>query len=309
MGRPAPADLTDDPRALAEAARAPRSPREVPAREGRCLGGQLRGGRDGHGHGRRVRGKRPDVPDPSRGPHHGHGHREARPDVARSRGVPAAAPAIIDGGADEPLHVDVDGRHDRGRTPGVPPGPARQRTDGHARRSGRSPGAAMHQVLGLSQRVPGLRADGRPRVRLPPTLARSARSDPAAPGNQPGSGRRKTASLPYASSLCGACFEVCPVRIDIPEVLVHLRARVVNDKRAHHRSTEAAAMRGLAWTMRSPRRWSSALRPRPRRTAARAARQPNRRLPGPLAAWTASRDLPRPPRQTLRDWWRAEHRK
>ena len=37
----------------------------------------------------------------------------------------------------------------------------------------------------------------------------------------------QTASLPYASSLCGACFEVCPVRIDIPEVLVHLRAKVV----------------------------------------------------------------------------------
>ena len=37
----------------------------------------------------------------------------------------------------------------------------------------------------------------------------------------------QTASLPYASSLCGACFDVCPVRIDIPEVLVHLRGKVV----------------------------------------------------------------------------------
>src|SRR5664279_1218329 len=37
----------------------------------------------------------------------------------------------------------------------------------------------------------------------------------------------QTASLPYASSLCGACVDVCPVRIDIPEVLVHLRAKVV----------------------------------------------------------------------------------
>ncbi|GAB7029708.1 hypothetical protein JCM4914_11690 [Streptomyces platensis subsp. malvinus] len=34
-------------------------------------------------------------------------------------------------------------------------------------------------------------------------------------------------SLPYASSLCGACYEVCPVAIGIPEVLVHLRERVV----------------------------------------------------------------------------------
>ena len=38
-------------------------------------------------------------------------------------------------------------------------------------------------------------------------------------------------SLPYASSLCGACFEVCPVRIDIPEVLVHLRSKVVDAHR------------------------------------------------------------------------------
>ncbi len=34
-------------------------------------------------------------------------------------------------------------------------------------------------------------------------------------------------SLPYASSLCGACYEVCPVRINIPEILIHLRHRVV----------------------------------------------------------------------------------
>ena len=38
---------------------------------------------------------------------------------------------------------------------------------------------------------------------------------------------KQTASLPYASSLCGACYDVCPVRIDIPEVLVHLRGKVV----------------------------------------------------------------------------------
>ena len=37
-------------------------------------------------------------------------------------------------------------------------------------------------------------------------------------------------SLPYASSLCGACYEVCPVKIDIPEVLIHLRNKVVKQK-------------------------------------------------------------------------------
>ena len=48
------------------------------------------------------------------------------------------------------------------------------------------------------------------------------------------------ASLPYASTLCGACYEVCPVAINIPEVLVHLRARVVDAKREKTFSTERA---------------------------------------------------------------------
>jgi L-lactate dehydrogenase complex protein LldF len=111
--------------------------------------------------------------------------------------------------------------------------------------------------------------------------------------------------LPFASTLCGACYEVCPVAIDIPSMLVHLRSRVVDDKRAHHHGAgEAAAMRGLAWTMSDPRRWTWALR------AGHAGRLLGRRygrirrLPGPLAAWTGSRDLPRPPAQTFRDWWR-----
>ena len=111
--------------------------------------------------------------------------------------------------------------------------------------------------------------------------------------------------LPFASTLCGACYDACPVAIDIPAMLVHLRSRVVDDKLAHHRgpTPEAAAMRGLAWTMSDSRRWSWALR------AGRAGRLLGRRygrirhLPGPLAAWTSSRDLPRPPRQTFRDWW------
>ena len=114
--------------------------------------------------------------------------------------------------------------------------------------------------------------------------------------------------LPFASTLCGACYDACPVAIDIPAMLVHLRSRVVDDKRSHHRvpGPEDAAMRGLAWAMSDPRRWRVALR------AGHAGRLLGRRydrirhLPGPLAAWTASRDLPRPPRQTFRDWWQAE---
>jgi L-lactate dehydrogenase complex protein LldF len=110
-------------------------------------------------------------------------------------------------------------------------------------------------------------------------------------------------TLPFASTLCGACFDACPVAIDIPAMLVHLRSRVVANKAARRRTptVEAAAMTSLAWTMTSKRRWTWALR------AARLARVLGRhritRLPPPLSAWTASRDVPLPPKQSFRDWW------
>jgi L-lactate dehydrogenase complex protein LldF len=114
------------------------------------------------------------------------------------------------------------------------------------------------------------------------------------------------ASLPYASTLCGACYDVCPVAIDIPQMLVHLRSRVVEAKREHSRvpSPEQAVMASAAWTMDSPARWANALR------AARLGRLLGRRrrrisaLPPPLSAWTATRDAPLPPTQTFRDWWK-----
>src|SRR4051794_17352002 len=65
----------------------------------------------------------------------------------------------------------------------------------------------------------------------------------------------QTASLPFASSLCGACADVCPVKIDIPEVLVHLRARTVEWHKAGASlpTTEAAAMSAAAFAFRGPR--------------------------------------------------------
>jgi L-lactate dehydrogenase complex protein LldF len=109
-------------------------------------------------------------------------------------------------------------------------------------------------------------------------------------------GVKDNPTLPFASSLCGACFDACPVAIDIPSMLVHLRSRVTESK---GRTPERAAMAAAAWTMSKPSRWTRALR------AMRFGRwlSRRRRLPPPLSAWTASRDLPLPPKQTLRDWW------
>jgi L-lactate dehydrogenase complex protein LldF len=113
------------------------------------------------------------------------------------------------------------------------------------------------------------------------------------------------ASLPYASTLCGACADVCPVKIDIPEILVRLRGRVIESRRRRPVPTpEMAMMRGLAWTMGDQRRYESALRNAIRwaRLLARGGRI--QRLPGLLGKWTEARDLPAPPREPFRSRWR-----
>jgi L-lactate dehydrogenase complex protein LldF len=109
-------------------------------------------------------------------------------------------------------------------------------------------------------------------------------------------------SLPFASSLCGACYEVCPVKIDIPRVLVHLRGRVVEEGMAAR--SERAAMKALGWAFMDERHYVRAQR------LARAGARPFayegalRHLPG-LKSWSETRDLPPPAAQTFREWWAA----
>jgi L-lactate dehydrogenase complex protein LldF len=103
-------------------------------------------------------------------------------------------------------------------------------------------------------------------------------------------------SLPYASSLCGACYEVCPVKIDIPAVLLHLRAQVSKG------AAERGAMRALAWVFGGARRFRVAQR------LARLGQRPARLLPGPLRTWTRTRELKPVPKETFREWWSREHR-
>jgi L-lactate dehydrogenase complex protein LldF len=113
------------------------------------------------------------------------------------------------------------------------------------------------------------------------------------------------ASLPYASTLCGACGDVCPVKIDIPEILVHMRGQVIEARRWRPVPTpEMLMMRGLAWTMGDRRRYESALQRGTRwaRLLARGGRI--RRLPGLLGKWTEARDLQAPPKESFRGWWR-----
>jgi L-lactate dehydrogenase complex protein LldF len=120
------------------------------------------------------------------------------------------------------------------------------------------------------------------------------------------SGLTTGADLPWASTLCGACFDACPVKIDIPSLLVHLRGRVIRERGGP--KGEGMAMEALARVFTHRRRYEAAQK------LARAGARPlskdgriERRLPGPLKGWTAVRDLPAPPQQSFRDWWR-EHR-
>ena len=111
-------------------------------------------------------------------------------------------------------------------------------------------------------------------------------------------GLDRAPTLPWASSLCGACYEACPVKIDIPTVLVHLRARVVREAK-QRTDPERLAMDALGRVFRSRGAYERAQR------LARAGNGPLGRLPGPLSAWTAMRELPEVPAQPFRDWWAA----
>jgi L-lactate dehydrogenase complex protein LldF len=115
-------------------------------------------------------------------------------------------------------------------------------------------------------------------------------------------GMSASRSLPYASSLCGACYEVCPVKINIPEVLIRLRRRIVEDGGP---IGERLGMKAAALAFSDPAWLRSA------RMIGRFLQRPFddhgvlRSLPGPLGAWTRTRDLPAIPPQSFRQWWDA----
>jgi len=112
--------------------------------------------------------------------------------------------------------------------------------------------------------------------------------------------------LPQVSSLCGACQAACPVKIQIPELLVRLREKL------HEEPGQLGRLEGLAYRiwarmLRSPRlyrmmTWLAT------RTVGRWKRNSGwlRKLPGGLHGWTQSRDFPAPAPERFRDWWRTE---
>jgi len=116
-------------------------------------------------------------------------------------------------------------------------------------------------------------------------------------------GLQQAGTLPFASSLCGACGEVCPVKIDLPHQLVHLRHRAVNEPSPMKSWTERLTWTLWAWAFSSPWRYRMTMR-----TVKLGVRMAPFLPwhPGKLGAWTRGRELPEvPARSAFRDWWRA----
>ncbi len=115
--------------------------------------------------------------------------------------------------------------------------------------------------------------------------------------------------LPFASSLCGACGEVCPVKIDIPKILLELRRDVkeLETQKGTNR-WEKLAFRGFAWLMTHPRLFEMAGRMAASMSPSEDGRwirkaPPMMNLP-PVQAWLSVRDLPPAPSKSFREMWR-----
>jgi L-lactate dehydrogenase complex protein LldF len=103
-------------------------------------------------------------------------------------------------------------------------------------------------------------------------------------------GIQKAAQLPYASSLCGACRDVCPVKIDIPQLLLHLRGEISQRKGT---ATERLVFKGWARVMTSPSLY---------KLSSIAGRILQRVMPI-SRAWTNGRDLRRIESKSFHDLW------
>ncbi|MYM19693.1 (4Fe-4S)-binding protein [Brevibacterium sp. 5221] len=126
-----------------------------------------------------------------------------------------------------------------------------------------------------------------------------------------GTDAEENSTLPYASSLCGACFDACPVKIDIPQMLVRLRNEGNVVKESEHgrlpKTQLDVALTGASWLMSDGRRMALMEKGLPLAKLL-SPKAGIRSLPGIAGAWTSSRTIPRPPRQSFRSWWSAEHR-
>ncbi len=262
--------------------------------------------RDRHDLRRRVRGQRADVHDAARRPRDRHGDREGRARVRGPRGHAPAAAALLDRRADEPVHVAVD-RH---RRDGDGPqefhlDPARRRAHRRPGRPARARRAALHPLLGLPERLPRLRAHGRPRLRV--RLPRPDRRDPHAAA-------RRAARGPHAALGLVALRRVLRGLPGEDRHPLHARpparAHRARRRRARRRARGSAASASRWRRSPAPSAAGAATRPRRRpagRGSGRSPAAPARIEHGPRARCTRGRrsaTCAPVPGEAFRDWWR-----
>jgi L-lactate dehydrogenase complex protein LldF len=120
-------------------------------------------------------------------------------------------------------------------------------------------------------------------------------------------GRERDPWLPFASSLCGACAEVCPAKINLPKLLLDLRSET-NELPIRNKGWERAGFRGWAWIASHPRiyRWGAKMAGFATRTLGLG--KDRGRIPsilnwGPLGAWAKERAVPVLPKKSFRELW------
>ena len=121
--------------------------------------------------------------------------------------------------------------------------------------------------------------------------------------------RKKSFALPYASTLCGACAEVCPVKIDIPRILVALRKRLVEDPRWGKASPWMERTVLSLWAFLTENRWAYEAAG----WMARVLQAPfvekgriHRRLPPPVNRWSRYHTLPALRKRPFRKRWECD---
>lgn len=109
--------------------------------------------------------------------------------------------------------------------------------------------------------------------------------------------------LPYASSLCGACTEACPVKIPLHDLLIKHRRNIVEEQ-GKAGFGEKLAMKGFSIAASSPKLYSMGAKAAPAMMGPLVKEGKVTKGPGPIKPWTDIRDFPEPSKQSFREWYK-----
>ena len=113
-------------------------------------------------------------------------------------------------------------------------------------------------------------------------------------------------SLPYASSLCGRCNEVCPVKIPITDILLELRYQKAKNE---PNRMEQAAFASLAQVWGRSNVWNRLVRMVALGRVLGGFNGKIETMPPPISGWTGYRDVAVPPKKSFRQWWETDEAK